>query len=97
MLEIRDQKVLKDLVSRSNLQKHIVEQSEYLIWDEILIQFNIATQNNLSIEDIREEWTHIYETIGYTSGYSSSENEEDSSNYLSFQKDHEYLRSPHKK
>ena len=94
MLEASEQKVLKDLVSQSDLQKHIVRQSEPLIWEQILSQFIAITKKYLSVEDLREEWTNIYETVGYTSGYSSSECEEDSQECSIFHKDHQYLRSP---
>ena len=32
-------------------------------------EFNLTAKKNLSIEDLREEWTHIYETIGYAKIY----------------------------
>ena len=96
MLDIAEQKVLKDLVSKSDLQKHIFGQSEHLIWDQILSQFNSITKQDLSIEDLREEWTHIYQTIGYTNSYSNTKSEAVTHQFSSFVNDHEYLRSPHK-
>ena len=97
MLDIAEQKVLKDLVSKSDLQKHIFGQSEHLIWDQILSQFNSITKQDLSIEDLREEWTHIYQTIGYTNSYSDTKSEEVVTHqFANFVNDHEYLRSPHK-
>ena len=95
MLETSEQKVLKDLVSKSDLQKHIVGQSEHLIWEQILSQFIAITKKCLSIQDLREEWTNIYETVGYTSGYSSSDCEEESRECSIFHQDHQYLRTPH--
>ena len=71
MLEIWEQNVIKELVAKSDLQKHIFERNNQVIWDEILHNFNLITKKNLCIEDLRDEWTHIYETIGYTSLYSN--------------------------
>lgn len=83
MLEIWEQNVIKGLVAKSDLQKHIFERNNQLIWDEILKKFNLLTKNNLCIIDLREEWTHIYETIGYTNIYSSTRKEEESTAHLS--------------
>ena len=47
MLETSEQKVLKDLVSKSDLQKHIVGQSEHLIWEQILSQFIVGDPCNI--------------------------------------------------
>ena len=86
MLEIWEQNVIKDLVAKSDLQKHIFERNNQLIWDEILKKFNLLTKKDLCIEDLREEWTHIYETIGYTNIYSSIRQEEECTAHSSFSK-----------
>ena len=84
MLEIWEQNVIKDLVAKSDLQKHIFERNNQLIWDEILKKFNLLTKKDLCIEDLREEWTHIYETIGYANIYSSKRLEEENAAQSSF-------------
>ena len=70
MLNEWEQNIIKELVSKSDLQKHnIFERENEIIWNRILKEFNLTAKKNLSIEDLREEWTHIYETIGYAKIY----------------------------
>ena len=78
MLTPSEQNVLVDLVAKSNLQKHnIFERENEFIWDTILKTFNSLTEKNLSVEELREEWTEVYETVGYqTNVYSSIEDDE---------------------
>ena len=70
MLNEWEQNIIKELVSKSDLQKHnVFERENEIIWNRILKEFNLTAKRNLSIEDLREEWTHIYETIGYAKIY----------------------------
>lgn len=70
MLNEWEQNIIKELVSKSDLQKHnVFERENEYIWNRILKEFNLTSKKNLSIEDLREEWTHIYETIGYAKIY----------------------------
>ena len=76
MLQQREQNILKDLVTKSDLQKHVLERDNQLIWDDMVIKFNEATGKNLCVEQLREEWTYIYETIGYTNIYSDTKSQD---------------------
>ena len=76
MLQQQEQNILKDLVTKSDLQKHVLERDNQLIWDDMVIKFNKATGQNLCVEQLREEWTHIYETIGYTNIHSDTKTQD---------------------